>query len=154
MAGCGVLLTHALFRKYWCYGGYTGWVVLDMASLSMNIFPALNPRFLCNGMAVDRATRSIICTSLGQSASWFAHAPAHDSERYKKNTPCNCMTRGLYAIRFQLVSLPLSQLGNTSASPSVIIDNLASVCGFGANEQARDLEYDSDSFMVYISTQQ
>jgi len=41
----------------------------------MDIFPALNPRFLCNGMAIDSATRTIICTSLGQSTSWFANSP-------------------------------------------------------------------------------
>lgn len=74
--------------------------------------------------------------------------------RTKKYTPYNCVPRGLFASRLQLISLPLSELGNTSAIPRVIIDNLASVCGFGANEQARDLEYDSASFMVYISTQQ
>ena len=56
--------------------------------------------------------------------------------------------------RFQLVSLPVSQLGNMSASPSVIVDNIAKACGFGANEQARDLQYDSGSTMLYISTQQ
>jgi len=58
------------------------------------------------------------------------------------------------ACRSQLVSLPASELGNKSASPRVIIDDLVSVCGFGANEQARDLEYDSHTAMVYISTQQ
>ncbi len=56
--------------------------------------------------------------------------------------------------RYQLVSLPVSELGNMSAIPSVIVDNIASACGFGANEQARDLQYDSSSSMVYISTQQ
>jgi hypothetical protein len=60
----------ALISKYYCYGGYTGWVVLDMTSLSFNIFPALSPNFLCNGMATDSATRSVMCTSLGQSTSW------------------------------------------------------------------------------------
>jgi hypothetical protein len=82
VTGCGVLLTQALSRKYWCYGGYTGWVVLDMPSLSMDIFPALNPRFLCNGMAIDSATRTIICTSLGQSTSWFANSPAQKKTRH------------------------------------------------------------------------
>ena len=63
--------------KYLCYGGYTGWVVLDMQSLALDVFPALSPRFICNGMAADSSTRSVICTSLGQSSSWRAPtAPA------------------------------------------------------------------------------
>ena len=59
-----------------------------------------------------------------------------------------------FARRFQLLSLPVSQLGNSSADPSVVVDDLSRACGFGANEQARNLEYDSASSMVYISTQQ
>ena len=136
-----------LHSKYYCYGGYTGWVVLDMITLSFQLFPALNPNFICNGMATDHITRSVICTSLGQTTSWCSCARACAMLRARACSRCS-------ACRSQLVSLPASELGNTSASPRVIIDDLVSVCGFGANEQARDLEYDSHTAMVYINTQQ
>ena len=134
---------HAVCSKYLCYGGYTGWVVLDMQSLALDVFPALSPRFICNGMAADSSTRSVICTSLGQSSSWRA-----------PTAPAATLAPLMFARRFQLVSLPVSQLGNSSADPSVVVDDLSRACGFGANEQARNLEYDSASSMVYISTQQ
>jgi hypothetical protein len=70
------------------------------------------------------------------------------------NFPSSALRLLLCICRLQLISLPLSELGNTSAIPTVLVDNLSSVCGFGQNEQARDLEYDSDSATIYISTQQ
>ena len=67
---------YTLRSKYYCYGGYTGWVVLDMITLSFQLFPALNPNFICNGMATDHITRTVICTSLGQTTSWCSCARA------------------------------------------------------------------------------
>jgi len=134
-----------LLSKYWCYGGYSGWIVLDMINLSFDLIPALNPHFICNGMTTDSATASVICTSLGQSTSWCV------SRQKLRAFELLTLVR---ARRSQLVSLPASELGNTSASPRVIVDDIASACSFGTNEQARDLEYDSASSMVYISTQQ
>jgi hypothetical protein len=35
-----------------------------------------------------------------------------------------------------------------------MVEDFAALCGFGKNEQARDLEFDAESSTVYISTQQ